>query len=335
MITLTGFTCEAFEYILQKFSPVYHEFTPFVDPRGFIIRKISKAGRPRLMQAHDCLGLYLAWTRTRGSLMVLQLLFGVTFTAVAKYIQFARRIVIDVLKKDEMAKIAIPSHDQLETYRALIERRHPALPDVWGTMDGLKIKIDAAPDDITQSRFYNGWKHCHFVTAVLCFAPDGTIPACYYNVPGCSHDSTVAEWGRLYDKLEKVYEETGLKFVIDSAFCTTNIPFLIKSSQDDLTAGTGMLTFQEQVDDIARKREATSMRQSAEWGMRAIQSSFLRLKDTLPYEEFGERKRIMTSLLLLFNLRARLVGINQIRTVYMSHLDVDANLEFVHVYDRD
>ena len=78
MITLTGFTCEAFEYVLEKFSPVYHEFTPFVDLRGFIIRKISKAGRPRLMKAHDCLGLYLAWTRTRGSLMVLQLLFGVT-----------------------------------------------------------------------------------------------------------------------------------------------------------------------------------------------------------------------------------------------------------------
>ena len=66
------------------------------------------------------------------------------------------------------------------------------------------------------------------------------------------------------------------------------------------------------------------LRQSAEWGMRAVQSS-------LPYEEYGERKRIMMSLLLLFNLRAHLVGINQICTVSMSHLDVDTNLEFVHV----
>ena len=46
MITLTGFTCEAFEYLIEKFSPVYYEFTPFVDLNGFIIRKISKAGRP-------------------------------------------------------------------------------------------------------------------------------------------------------------------------------------------------------------------------------------------------------------------------------------------------
>ena len=109
--------------------------------------------------------------------MVLQMLFGLTYTAVAKYIQFACRIVIKVLKQDPLAKIAIPSHEKLEEYHVLIERRHPALPDVWGTMDGLKIKIDAAPDKITQSCFYNGWKHCHFVTAVLCFTPDGTLHA--------------------------------------------------------------------------------------------------------------------------------------------------------------
>ena len=51
---------------------------------------------------------------------------------------------------------------------------------------------------------------------VGCF-PDGTITIAFYNVPGCCHDSTVADWGDLYLKLEKVYEDRGLKFVIDSA----------------------------------------------------------------------------------------------------------------------
>ena len=168
------------------------------------------------MKPHSCLGLYLAWSKTRVSLMVLQLLFAMTFL---------------VLKNDPIAKISMPSHKQLETCGALIERHHPALSDVWGTINSLKIKIDEPPDEITQSWFYNGWMHCHFMTAVLCFAFDGTIPVCYYNVPGCSHHGTVADWGCLYDKLERVYEETGLKFVIDSAFSTTNIPFLIKLSQ--------------------------------------------------------------------------------------------------------
>ena len=64
--------------------------------------------------------------------------------------------------------------------------------------------------------------------------------------------------------------------------------------------------------------------------MHGIQSSFPRLKDTLQFEEHGERKAIVTSLLLLFNFRARLVGINLIRSVFYPALKVDANIEFMH-----
>ena len=66
------------------------------------------------------------------------------------------------------------------------------------------------------------------------------------------------------------------------------------------------------------------MHQSAEWGMRGLQSSFPRLKDTLQFEEYGERKVIVSSLLLLLNLQARLVGMNQIRSVYYPPLEMDA-----------
>ena len=196
-------------------------------------------------------------------------------------------------------------------------------------MDGLKVLIEEAPDGIVQSRFYNGWKSAHFVTSVLCFAPHGTIPACFYNVPGCTHDSTVADWGRIYTKLKKIYEDTGWKFVINSAFSSTNIPYLIRLSQDYLTADDNLQGADDQLLDLRIKREATSMRQSAEWGMRGIQSSFPRLKDTLPFEEYGERRIILTSLLLLFNLRARLVGINQITSVYYPALEINANFEFM------
>jgi hypothetical protein len=81
--------------------------------------------------------------------------------------------------------------------------------------------------------------------------------------------------------------------------------------------------------DLAIKREATSMRQSAEWGMGTVQASFPRLKDTFTYEEYGERKITLTCLFLLYNCRARLVGINQIKNVYLPYLEADANLQFV------
>jgi hypothetical protein len=61
-----------------------------------------------------------------------------------------------------------------------------------------------------------------------------------------------------------------------------------------------------------------------------INNSFPWLKDTLQFEEHGERIAIVTSLLLQFNLRARLVGINQIRSVYYPALEVDKNIELIH-----
>jgi len=88
-----------------------------------------------------------------------------------------------------------------------------------------------------------------------------------------------------------------------------------------------MPTREEQRLDLQRKRQATSMRQAAEWGMRAIQSSFPCLKDTFVYEDTGERRILMKMLCLLYNLRARSVGINQIKNVFMKQLEEDANNE--------
>ena len=224
------------------------------------------------------------------------------------------------------AKIAIPSNEEIASYQEAVGAIYPLLSDVWSTMDGLKLYLQQSGNTEIQARFYNGWTHGHYVTSVFVFCPDGTIPIAFFNVPGSVHDSQVAHWGRVYDKLEAVYDETGGKCTVDSAFGKVNKPFLIKSSQDYLVST--MPTCEEQRLDLQRKRQATSMRQAAEWGMRAIQSSFPRLKDTFVYEDTGERRILMKMLCLLYNLRARTVGINQIKNVFMKQLDEDANNEF-------
>ncbi len=78
-------------------------------------------------------------------------------------------------------------------------------------------------------------------------------------------------------------------------------------------------------EEIRLAAEATSMRQSAEWGMRTFQSSFPRVKDRIEFESIGRRKQMMKLMILLFNLRARRVGINQILNVYMPALIMDVN----------
>ena len=72
-------------------------------------------------------------------------------------------------------------------------------------------------------------------------------------------------------------------------------------------------------------RQATSVRQLSEWGMRALQGSFPRLKDRLLYEERGERRIILEMIVLLFNYRASTVGMNQIQSSFMPHLERSAN----------
>ena len=50
-------------------------------------------------------------------------------------------------------------------------------------VDGLKLYLQQAGNSIIQSRFYNGWKHDHFVTNIFAFAPNGSIIACTLNAP--------------------------------------------------------------------------------------------------------------------------------------------------------
>jgi hypothetical protein len=326
LITLTGFDFNSFNAVSDKFAPLFNSFSPFRRDESTITPKTNRRGNRRQIDAADCLGLVLAWTRTRGSMAVLQMIFGLTMTNLSTYLRFGRRIVIEVLKNDPDATIRLPADIEMQQYIDAIAGKHPSLGahKVWCTVDGLKLMLQQAPNSMIQEQFYNGWTHDHYVTNVLCFCPDGTIPIAAFNMPGSFHDSTVAEYGGVYAKLGEMFDKYGVKCTADSAFGGKQYPFLIKSSQDPLLA-TGE-TQEEIVAQVRTQLEATSMRQAAEWGMRAVQSSFPRLKDRFIYEEEGERQRVLHSMFLLYNLRTRMVGINQIRNYYMPFLQMNGNI---------
>ncbi len=126
--------------------------------------------------------------------------------------------MIHVLKLDHRASIRIPSEEKFAKFKTAINTKYPILEDVWATMDGLKLYLQKSPHQSIQEMFYNGWKADHYVTNVFVFVPDGTIPIAFFNVPGCVHDSQVADWGGIYDKLESVYKSNGGVCVVDSAF---------------------------------------------------------------------------------------------------------------------
>lgn len=322
LITLTGFDFNSFNEILETFSVYYNSYTPFTQSGSIeMLDRTVKKGRPRLMSASDGLGLVLVWTRTRGSTSVLQLIFGMTQSSTSEYLSFCTHLLIVVLQQIDGARVRRPTDEEIHSFKDAVKSRHPRLDGVWCTMDGLKLMLECASTEDEQNRYYNGWTCDHYIGAVLVFCPNGMIPICCYNVPGTVHDSSIAVVGNVYKKLEEVYNRSGGICVCDSAFSRSNYPFIIKS---------GKPTVEMNINELNILEEATSMRQSAEWGMRAFQCSFPRVKDRIPFEYKGQRKLMMKLLILLYNLRTKKVGINQILNVYMPSLDRNVNELYIN-----
>jgi hypothetical protein len=87
------------------------------------------------------------------------------------------------------------------------------------------LRLEISGNSATQT---SGWTHDHYVTGVLLFCPDGTICISFYNVPGSVHDSHVAEFGKIYEKLMTVFDKCNSRCTADSAFAAGRFPFLIK-----------------------------------------------------------------------------------------------------------
>ena len=130
----------------------------------------------------------------------------------------------------------------------------------------------------------------------------------------------MASMSKIYHKIDDMYDlmDGMAKVVVDSAFASEARDSLIKSYQTN-QGRNGRLRQDERVNN-----EATAVRQMAEWGMRAFQGSFPRLKEKIRFEERGERKIMLNLMVLLYNFRASKVGQNQIRNVYMPFLNRNA-----------
>jgi DDE superfamily endonuclease len=320
LITITGFDHAAFQQLLELFSPWFHAHTPWTNDRRPFMRLSSRGegrGRERIITDNACLGLVLAWYRFRGSEYILQGWFGFTGSHANTWLRFGRRGLLLLLSNNSDAAVEMPTDEKIEQLCAAVREKHDLLPDVYCVADGLKLYFQQCQGLDEQSMFYNGWLHDHFVSCVFVFRIDGRIIRCIVNAPGSLHDSTLAEWGGIYDALGEVFERTGRRCCVDSAFCVQANPCLLRSYQKLMDA-TGPM-------HMLRMEQATSLRQAAEWGMRAIQSAFPRMRDRIHYEENGERRIYLSLLPLLYNFRVMKVGLNQLRSTYVPNWSIESS----------
>jgi hypothetical protein len=123
----------------------------------------------------------------------------------------------------------------------------------------------------------------------------------------------MCDWGKIYNLLNETYIRTKGQCCMDSAFSLTNNPAIIRSSDEFTRAKTPK--------ELLMNQDATALRQYAEWGMRAIQSSFPKMTAKMKYEERGTRKVILMVMVMLYNYRCNNVGLNQIKSVYVPEWD--------------
>ena len=327
LITVTGLDHDAFAELLKLYEPLYNEYTPWTGQcDGTTYRRlrvsVSKGrGRKRIISAAASLGLVLAWYRFRGAEFILQGWFGFTHTHNNVWLRFGRRMLLKALRRHPEAQIKIPDDEEIKEMKKICLQRHDALENVYCFADGLKLMLEQAGDDDIQGMYYNAWTHDHYVTNVFVFSICGRIIAGVVNAPGCLHDSTLADWGGVYELLHEVYIRTGGICCVDSAFQSEGCDYLIRSAQDTTKAKNEL--------ELIQITQATSLRQAAEWGMHAIQSSMPRLKDRFPYEEedkaHRERDLILRIVPLLYNFRLEFVGLNQIRSTYIPSWSKDAD----------
>jgi hypothetical protein len=295
------------------FTPLFYSNSPYLreEDEGAIsaVNDKETRGRPRAINAAACLGLVLYWTRTSCHIWTLAQFFGLTASPCCLWLRFGKRLLLNILAQREDAQIKLPTEAKLQQYVDCIGNKYPRLTNVAYVGDGLKVLLQKAGDNGKQNAFYSGWKTDHFITNLFVFAPDGTIIMCMLNCPGSLHNSELALMGSpsIYQKLDALYEQYGTKCVMDSAFCTRGRDSIIKSVQRDAVYITA--------DNVAHAlilEDAKSVRQSAEWGMRALQGSMPRLKARWSYEERDERLVGLTMLVLLYNYKANNMDLNQI-----------------------
>jgi len=242
-------------------------------------------------------------------------IFALIPSTVNRYIRFSQAILSFVLRGLPEATIQWPTQDaEFHENSCIIQERHPLLNGAIGSMDGLKTPVQNHPDAMWENAMYNGWLHEHYVSSVFVFSPKGVIMMCTLNCPGSWHDSRVAR--EIYDTLEtKTPEEYYL--VADSAF-PQGAAHIAGKIKVPLRQGQLLPSDpQAQDEQLAFDRQLLSYRQTAEWGMRGLQGSFPRLHLPLDANDHDGRLQFLENCSRLYNVRAVLVGINQIRSVYV------------------
>lgn len=313
-LEVTGFDRVSFMRLEQLLFPLDDEN---------IIRK--GPGRPLSFDKCGQLGLYLLFLNSTMKTKHLCLIFGIVPSSASVYINKMMKLVAKKLSGNSAAKIKFPDQQKMAEYAAMVAVREPAVTNVIGFVDGVSIPVQCSDNEEQQNAAYNGYHHDTMCNNVLAFAPNGKVIYACINYPGSWHDSQVSA-----SLIDVVIRKIGnYSFCVDQGFPRSGELF-------DKFVGPISTKRRAQLApalrDLILQRHAlyVSLRQASEWGMRALQDTFARLKSRLTSNK-QKRQLIIYTILLLHNFRTEYVGLNQIALVFNQHYEQLIN---INGYDR-
>jgi hypothetical protein len=312
-LDLTGFNFHAFREMVHIISTE--------DER----HNTPAFGRPKLLNIEDELGLYLFYVNSTMKAKHLALLFGVLPSTVNTTILRMMKRIVKGLKRNADSRVKFPDQAKMEAFAAMVNRRDNAVDDVIGFLDGLSMPVQCSDDPSSQAAYYNGYHGDTMINNIFLFSPEGKIIYAVFNAPGSWHDSHVAQ-----PLITVVLQKIGsYKICVDQGFKRGGSLYdkfvgpLSKKARRNLCVALRRIY-------IEIHNRYVSLRQSSEWGMRALQGTFTRLKSRLT-SNLLTRHYIIHSIILLHNFRTAKVGLNQIATVFNKYYEPYINLD---PYDR-
>ena len=215
-VFLMGVDRKAFGMLLPAFSALYEKYTL----TGGLMKKKRAHTKSRALDAVSCLALVLHWMTSTADAKYLCLIFAIPPTLFYRYKNFGLVLLRRVLSKRKDCAVVWPSEEKMRKFAGLCEVKEPRLTGMFGTVDGVNLKIFNPSDPLIQNANYNGWISVTCCSNLVVFGFDGTVIMFIGNCPGSWADSMLACRG-LYQKLKEtchVVDGVQMRTGAESAF---------------------------------------------------------------------------------------------------------------------
>jgi len=314
--------------ILENILPLFISVRPTVN-RGSPHKKTnSNRGRKPLLTSIDLVGLALYYLKTRDPMYRMSIIFGLVPSSISVWLDFALEVLYRVVTCSDNIDFEIrwPTVPEMQESSDLLTRNREyggLLSGCFGVLDGGRMPCGTAGDPDIDNAYWEGFTQAHEVTNLFVFNFKGEIIHAGINFPGSWHDSKVAATSGLYHpKLSDHQTPKGYCLLGDSAFPRVAGELqgkIIRARKSNEFRGRNGVPHNAflAATEVMLEKAMPSERQSAEWGIRAVKGPFKRLTVALP-ENAYHRRRVISLAAHLYNYRVRVVGLNQIRTVYSN-----------------